>query len=130
MWSAPVLHRLLISVPTHSHHITAEHVCSWLCLRFALEHLAGKLRLLLPLHKEEVVLPVCGRFTAITLASMDYIERLPLRFLMRPAGGTRVHGAGRLTIKYARIESCELEELVVSSRCPRLKELVLENIIL
>jgi hypothetical protein len=31
-WSAPVLHRLLISVLTHSRHITAEHVCSWLRL--------------------------------------------------------------------------------------------------
>jgi hypothetical protein len=52
-----------------------------------LERLAGKLRLLLPLHKEEVMLLVCGRFMAITLASVDYIERLPLRFLVRPTGG-------------------------------------------
>jgi hypothetical protein len=74
----------------------------------------------------EVMLPVCGRFTAISLAYVDYTPRL--RFPLCPAGGVFTALAA-LTVKRACLENRELEELV-SSRCPRLKELVLEDITL
>ncbi|XP_066392694.1 F-box protein At5g03100-like [Miscanthus floridulus] len=105
-WSAPVLHRLEIALPSGSRHVTSDHVCSW--LRFASERLAGELRLSLSWHEEVIVLPVRGRFTAISLASAgDYIPHL------RPAGGVFTALAA-LTIKRARMEGRELEEVVSS----------------
>jgi hypothetical protein len=114
----------------YSRGVTTGHVCSW--LRFASQRLTGELRLWLPLHMHEVhthgevMLPVCGRFTAISLAYVDYTPRL--RFPLCPAGGVFTALAA-LTVKRACLENRELEELV-SSRCPRLKELVLEDITL
>ncbi|XP_066400158.1 F-box/LRR-repeat protein 25-like [Miscanthus floridulus] len=123
-WSAPVLRRLEIALSCESRHVTAEHVCSW--LQFAAERLAGELYLSLPLHGE-LVLPVRGRFTAISLDPAVGV-RLRLRFQLRHAGGVFTALAA-LTIKPARMENRKLEEMV-SSRCSLLKELLLENIIL
>nr|XP_034581018.1 uncharacterized protein LOC117844418 [Setaria viridis] len=124
-YSAPTVRRLEIATPFGSRDVTAERASSW--LRFASRRLAGRLKLSLP-HPDlapdkeaEILLPVCERVTAI---DMEYVGRA-LRFQPLPAGGSAFAALATLRITDARVDGRELEH-VLSSRCPRLKEVVLE----
>nr|XP_034581024.1 uncharacterized protein LOC117844426 [Setaria viridis] len=93
-------------------------------LRFlASQRVAGELRLLLRDRGwGDVVLPPCERVTAISLS----VIALTLRFQPLPDGGTFA-ALAILRITSARVDSRELGD-VLSSRCPRLKELYLKRV--
>ncbi|KAL6896711.1 hypothetical protein ACP4OV_007283 [Aristida adscensionis] len=135
--SAPSVRRLDIAMPYFlPPHATAARVPSW--LRFASRRVAGELRLTLPppLHhnggrrpqqqqeeeEEELTLPLCERLTAATLNI-----RRTLRLSSPAAGGGKFAALASLRIVFARVDGGELAR-VVSSRCPRLEELVLEAV--
>jgi hypothetical protein len=124
-YSAPTVRRLEIATPFGSGDVTAERASSW--LRFASRRLAGELKLSLP-HpalapdEGEILLPVWDRVTAI---DMEFVGRA-LRFRPLPAGST-FSALATLRITHARVDGGELEH-VLSSRCPRLEELVLERV--
>lgn len=103
-------------------HIPTDQVSRW--LHSASQRVAGELRLSLlfdPSREvEEVLLPPCERLTAITIE----LSRI-LRFQMPPAGTFTV--LATLRIQDAAIDGSELE-IVMSTRCPRLKELFLESV--
>ncbi|CAN6219133.1 unnamed protein product [Urochloa humidicola] len=121
-YSAPTLRRLEITVPYGSSHLTSDRVSSW--LRFAAQRLAGGDLLLSLPHRvpdgdpDELVLPTCHRATAIHIEHLDRTLRFPIPSAAFAALAT-------LSIKDATVDSRELED-VLSSRCPRLKELVFE----
>ncbi|CAM0144768.1 unnamed protein product [Urochloa decumbens] len=125
VYSAPTVRRLEIVMPFGSRHVTGERVSSW--LRFASRRLVSELKLSLP-HPalapdkgEEAVLPACERATAIDVESVG--RALPFRLL--PLTPPSFAALASLRITEARLDARELEH-VLSSRCPRLKELVLE----
>ncbi|CAL5086310.1 unnamed protein product [Urochloa decumbens] len=127
--AAPALDRLEIDLTwSDPRHVTAEHASSW--LDFASRRLAGELVLSLPLLsrsvKRDVVLPISERLTAISLTSFGYALRF--RAPLPSAAAGAFAALGSLTISDARVDGRELVD-VVSSRCPRLKELALDHII-
>ncbi|KAK3125284.1 hypothetical protein QOZ80_7BG0602720 [Eleusine coracana subsp. coracana] len=120
--AAPTVTRLAIAVPSPSAACPAARVSGW--LRFAARRLAGNLRLSLPAgyahydkEQEEAVLPVCEAATSIDLHNVNR----PLRF----AAGGAFAALAVLRLHKARADGGELEDLL-SSRCPRLRQLVLE----
>ncbi|CAL5062362.1 unnamed protein product [Urochloa decumbens] len=131
-YSAPTLRRLEITVPYGSPHLTSGRVSSW--LRFASRRLAGDLLLSLP-HRvpdadrdEEILIPPSQRATAIHIEHVRRTLRfLPLLPVPVAGGGPAFVALATLRIKDALVDSRELED-VLSSRCPRLKELALEYV--
>ncbi|CAO1941621.1 unnamed protein product [Urochloa humidicola] len=122
---APTVHLLEITMPCGSLYVPTSHVSPW--LQFASQRLAGELRLSLPFNhakhmEEEVLLPLCDRVASINLE----LNRT-LRFQLPPTGAFM--DLASLTIARARVDGRELE-VFLSSRCPRLKKLVLEWITL
>ncbi|CAM0149480.1 unnamed protein product [Urochloa decumbens] len=132
-YSAPTLRRLEITVPYGSPHLTSDRVSSW--LRFASRRLAGDLLLSLPHRvpdgdREEILIPPCQRATAIHIEHVRRTLRfLPLLPVPVAGGGLAFAALATLRIKDALVDSRELED-VLSSRCPRLKELALEYVTL
>ncbi|CAL5083404.1 unnamed protein product [Urochloa decumbens] len=97
-------------------------------LQFASRRVAGEIRLALHpcMHRvDEIVLPTCERATAIKLS----ICRHTLRFQPHPGGGTFA-ALATLRIENAYVYGGELEDVVSSRCCPRLKELFLEQVTL
>ncbi|GJN27589.1 hypothetical protein PR202_gb15621 [Eleusine coracana subsp. coracana] len=120
--SAPTIRLLDISMPYRKPLVPTNYVSRWLC--FASQRVAGELRLSLPFDhtrkEEEVLLPLCERLTAITI----YLFRI-LRFQLPPVGTFTV--LATLRIQNTDIDGSELES-VLSTRCPRLKELYLHSV--
>ncbi|TVU38533.1 hypothetical protein EJB05_11908, partial [Eragrostis curvula] len=119
--SSTVIRRLEIRMPLMSNKVTGERVSSW--LKFAAPHLAGELVLWLTAvrsndaNQQDVVFPPCERVTAI---GINYLMAgSTLRF---PAAGTFT-APTLLKIRDACVDGRELGG-VVSSLCPRLKEIV------
>uniref|UniRef100_K4A0W2 F-box/LRR-repeat protein 15/At3g58940/PEG3-like LRR domain-containing protein n=1 Tax=Setaria italica TaxID=4555 RepID=K4A0W2_SETIT len=127
-YSAPAAKCLRISVPlSWTCRVPVNRVASW--LRFASRRLAGELRLSLRFGKrkneeEELVIPLCERATAIRFMDLG----CTLRFRLPPVVGAFA-ALATLGIRDASLDGRELDD-ILSSRCPRLKELVLEGIIL
>ncbi|CAL5083359.1 unnamed protein product [Urochloa decumbens] len=131
-YSAPTIRRLEIKMPQSlwSRRVAIPADCVSLWLDFALLHLAGELRLKMPFvnmytkttrEKEEIVLPLCERVTAIFLT----FHGETLRFRLPPAG---VFSAlATLSISNVYVDGQELED-ILCSRCPCLKQLVLDAI--
>nr|XP_034581020.1 putative F-box/LRR-repeat protein At5g02930 [Setaria viridis] len=126
-YSAPAAKCLRISVPlSWTCRVPVNRVAS--SLRFASRRLAGELRLSLRCGKrkneeEELVIPLCERATAIRFMDLG----CTLRFRLPPVGAFAA--LATLGIRDASLDGRELDD-ILSSRCPRLKELVLEGIIL
>ncbi|CAL5083406.1 unnamed protein product [Urochloa decumbens] len=95
-------------------------------LQFASRRVAGELRLSLRCKhsNDEIVLPPCERTTAIKLSVSSHA----LRLQPHPGGGAFA-ALTKLRIKKALANGSDLED-VVSSRCPRLKELFLKRVTL
>ncbi|KAL6593926.1 hypothetical protein ACP70R_048827 [Stipagrostis hirtigluma subsp. patula] len=114
--------RLEIAMPFASRCLPAGRATAWLL--FASQRLAGELRVSLPPFRhaedgEEVLLPRCETVTSITFD----LQGRTLRF----AGAFGALATLRIT--QARVDVRELQD-TLSSRCPRLKELVMEYITL
>ncbi|CAN6168371.1 unnamed protein product [Urochloa humidicola] len=121
--AAATVERLEIAVAAK--RVSRARVTRW--LRFASQRLAGELRLVLPYARGndssmEVVIPFCERFTAISFC----FDHRTLRFPLDSAGGAFT-ALAVLEITQGRVDGGELE-LVLSSRCPRLKKLALEQV--
>uniref|UniRef100_K4A3B5 F-box domain-containing protein n=1 Tax=Setaria italica TaxID=4555 RepID=K4A3B5_SETIT len=124
--SAATVTRLEITIPDGSPGIPTDSVSPW--LRFASERLTGELSLSLPYNsaeqeEEELLLPPCERLTAIR-----FDLNRTLRFQLPPTGGA-FPALATHKITNARVDGRELERFL-STRCPRLEELVLEWITL
>ncbi|CAN6205688.1 unnamed protein product [Urochloa humidicola] len=128
--AAATVERLEIAV--EAQRVSRARVSRW--LRFASQRLAGELRLALPYATgndiwKEVVIPFCERVTSISFCLLNHRK---LRFPLMNSGGG---GGGAFTalvaleITHGCIDGGELE-LVLSSRCPRLKKLALEQVTL
>ncbi|TVU38518.1 hypothetical protein EJB05_11892, partial [Eragrostis curvula] len=143
-FSAPSVEYLEIHIPSDS-HVSARGIAPW--LRFASERLVGTLFLCVNCHpmpenvaqveeeeededereeeeeeeeKEEVELPVCEKAKEMTLFFGD----LQCRSCLRPAAGSFA-ALTDLVIQKTRMEARALEALV-STQCPRLKNLTLD----
>ncbi|CAL5086312.1 unnamed protein product [Urochloa decumbens] len=134
-YSAPTASRLDIFEPPSWPLVPVSRVASW--LGFASRRLAGELRMSLRCgqifyyyeeeeeeEEEELVIPLCERATAITIHHLCCTMRFRL-----PPDDSAFAALAKLEIRDARLVGRELEG-VVSSRCPRLKELALDVITL
>lgn len=120
-YASSTLNRLTIDLcraSSRDRDVRAARVSPW--LQFAAQCLAGELEICLPISMEnadeDLELPICERVKVI-----DLILRDGIRLRLPPAGGTFM-ALTTLWIADARMESRELEVLV-STQCPRLKEL-------
>nr|CAB3454524.1 unnamed protein product [Digitaria exilis] len=104
-YAAPTVRRLEITVPYGSPHLTAGRLSSW--LRFAWRAAASGSR----------------RRTTLNFL----FSSRTLRFRPLPTGAAAFTSVASLKIRNARVDGRELEH-VLSSRCPGLKELVLERV--
>ncbi|TVU38537.1 hypothetical protein EJB05_11912, partial [Eragrostis curvula] len=107
--------------------VFADRVVPW--LRFASQHLTGKLCLSLVISRQsletpEIEFPLCERFTSIRL---DLCFRIRLLFKLSPSAGGAFTALATMMITWAHVDGQELDA-VLSARCPNLKELTLEYI--
>ncbi|CAN6293368.1 unnamed protein product [Urochloa humidicola] len=134
--SAPSLHTLKIDISNIGEcDLPAHRVAPW--LRFASEHLAGRLHVGLPwasdtrrpqlrvdydlqrvYHEtaEELALPLCERATEIKID-------LGMNFCLRPPPAGSFAALTSLTIQSTQMDGGELGRVVSSSQCPLLRKL-------